>query len=82
MNVQDAVIAPRVHSQWLPDRLVVEKLGFPRDLQETLEARGHRVVVDEYEFFGEVHAILVDKNRRLLFGAIDPRWGTSAAAGW
>ena len=28
MNVGDAVSAPRVHHQWLPDRLMVERGGF------------------------------------------------------
>lgn len=82
MNVEEAVVASRVHSQWLPDHIVIEKLGVPRDVQEALASKGHTVVVDDYGYMGEVHAILVDPEKGLLFGAFDPRWGTSAAVGY
>jgi gamma-glutamyltranspeptidase/glutathione hydrolase len=75
MNVQDAVIAPRVHSQWLPDELLVEPLGVPKDVVEALTVKGHTVKQDY--FLGQVHAIFVDTKRGMLFGAIVPRWGTS-----
>ena len=38
----EAVVAPRVHHQWLPRRLSVES-GFDRGSQATLEAWGHPV---------------------------------------
>lgn len=84
MNVQDAVLAPRVHSQWLPDELDIEPFGVPRDVVEALTARGHTVKqsTSADDFWSEVHAILIDPKRGMLFGAIDPRWGTSAAVGY
>src|SRR5262249_19209271 len=42
MNVADAVTEPRMHHQWLPDEVLVER-GFPRELMRALEARGHKV---------------------------------------
>ena len=58
MDVQEAVDAPRFHHQWLPDRIEVERRGFPADVVERLKALGHEVAVTSD--MGDVHAILVD----------------------
>jgi gamma-glutamyltranspeptidase / glutathione hydrolase len=42
MNIQEAVDWPRIHHQWLPDELVLER-GFSPDTVELLKSRGHRV---------------------------------------
>ncbi|HMH98040.1 MAG TPA: gamma-glutamyltransferase, partial [Bradyrhizobium sp.] len=42
MDVAVAVAAPRVHHQWLPDEVRVER-GFPDDTLAALRAKGHRV---------------------------------------
>lgn len=39
-NPRDAVNAPRIHHQWLPDVLYLER-GFPADVTRALESRGH-----------------------------------------
>jgi gamma-glutamyltranspeptidase / glutathione hydrolase len=39
MSIADAVSAPRIHNQWMPDRVFAEP-GFPEDLIKGLEARG------------------------------------------
>jgi len=44
MNAQDAVDQPRIHHQWMPDVLQVEKAISP-DTIEALKARGHTVRV-------------------------------------
>src|SRR5262249_52634907 len=44
MELQEAVSAPRFHHQWRPDRLELERGGFPVDVQEALRRRGHEVV--------------------------------------
>lgn len=41
-NPQDAVNAPRIHHQWMPDVLYLER-GFASDVTRALEARGHRL---------------------------------------
>jgi gamma-glutamyltranspeptidase/glutathione hydrolase len=41
-NTQDVVNAPRIHQQWMPDVLYLER-GFPADVTRALEARGHRL---------------------------------------
>jgi gamma-glutamyltranspeptidase/glutathione hydrolase len=42
MPVADAVAAPRLHHQWLPDRVIVEP-GLPQATLDALAARGHAV---------------------------------------
>lgn len=46
MNIAEATIAPRVHHQWLPDELRVEK-GLSPDTVRLLEEMGHTVVVKD-----------------------------------
>ena len=80
MNIQDAIIAPRVHSQWLPDELVIEPLGISDDVIQNLSLKGHSI--KKGSFMGEVQAIQVDTKRGMLFGAIDLRHGNSAVSGY
>jgi gamma-glutamyltranspeptidase/glutathione hydrolase len=68
MNVQDAVDFPRIHHQWLPDRLVMER-GFSPDTIALLKARGHTVQMAGG--IGEVAAIQARDG--WLEGAADPR---------
>ncbi len=68
MNVQDAVDFPRIHHQWLPDRLVMEN-GFSPDTIALLKARGHQVKM--VRGMGEVAAI--EARDGWLEGAADPR---------
>lgn len=46
MNIRDAVDAPRIHHQWQPDRLEVERRISP-DTVALLRARGHNVQPSE-----------------------------------
>ena len=43
MTIADAVRAPRIHHQWLPDEVWVEP-GLPPQVLKALEARGHKMV--------------------------------------
>jgi len=43
MNIQEAVAAPRVHHQWLPDVLYFERRGLAKDVVVNLESRGWTV---------------------------------------
>lgn len=71
MDVQEAVDAPRVHHQWQPDEIRLERRGFPLDVIRALETRGHRVRVGSDS--GDVHAIQIDPHTGLRMGASDPR---------
>lgn len=57
MNMQEAVDQPRIHHQWLPDTLTVEKTVSP-DTIELLKQRGHDIRV--VPSIGEVAAIRVE----------------------
>jgi gamma-glutamyltranspeptidase/glutathione hydrolase len=74
MNVADAVNAPRVHHQWLPDEVVVEP-GVPTD---ALAARGHSMV--ERGRIGAASTIMATPEG--LAGAADPRMPGGLAAGY
>jgi gamma-glutamyltranspeptidase / glutathione hydrolase len=79
MGVRQAVNAPRIHHQHLPDRIQYEPGALRRGVAEALEAMGHHVqerTSDSY--IGDVHAILRLGDGRLA-GASDPRRGGAAA---
>jgi gamma-glutamyltranspeptidase/glutathione hydrolase len=65
---------PRIHHQWLPDKLFLER-GFSPDTVALLAARGH--LVESVRSIGEVAAILVAEGR--LEGAADARTEGKAA---
>ncbi|HET9481679.1 MAG TPA: gamma-glutamyltransferase, partial [Candidatus Polarisedimenticolia bacterium] len=44
MELQAAVDAPRFHHQWLPDRIALDRAGFPADVMQGLRRRGHEVL--------------------------------------
>lgn len=56
LPLDQAVAAPRVHHQWLPDELLVEA-GLPTRTIAALGARGHVVRVLEGRGMGDVQAI-------------------------
>jgi gamma-glutamyltranspeptidase/glutathione hydrolase len=76
MDVAAAVAAPRIHHQWMPDQVRVER-GFPEEVLNELRAKGHTVI----EPLGQtsVNSIAVTPNG--LLGAPDPRTRGAAAMG-
>ena len=68
MNISEAVIRPRIHHQWFPDILLVEK-GFSKDTLKLLNRKGHKT--QDYRSMGSVQAILKEGN--YFYGAADPR---------
>jgi len=79
MGIQQAVNAPRLHHQHLPDRIQHEPGALRREVVEALEAMGHHVQERTRDsFIGDVHAILRLGDGRLA-GASDPRRGGAAA---
>jgi gamma-glutamyltranspeptidase/glutathione hydrolase len=71
MDAADAVAAPRIHHQWLPDVLEVEP-GTTVDVIEGLRRRGHDVRVADREW-ASAQLIVVDPQSGLFTGASDPR---------
>ena len=77
MNIAEAVAAPRIHHQWLPDQVDAER-GLSPDTIRLLEARGHKIVVGRT--FGSANSILVTPEG--LTGAADPRQRGTLAEGY
>jgi gamma-glutamyltranspeptidase / glutathione hydrolase len=75
-NIAEAVAAPRVHDQWLPDQVFVEQTLPPATIRQ-LEARGHKVTVRGT--WGSANSILIRPDA--LEGTADPRTRGAAAAG-
>ncbi|MCZ7661165.1 MAG: gamma-glutamyltransferase [Xanthobacteraceae bacterium] len=76
MDLAAAVAAPRIHHQWLPDRVAAER-GLAPEIVQALEARGHTVVLGTNS--GSANSILVAPDG--LVGAADPRHRGTLAAG-
>ena len=71
MDVLRAVTFPRFHHQWMPDRLILERVGFSGDTVEKLREAGYQV--DFHDSIGDCEAIEVDPVSGWKFGAADPR---------
>lgn len=72
-----AVAAPRVHHQWLPDKLRAEA-GAVDGGSATLKGMGHTLQTGDLSF-GVIQAAIIDKDGRRV-GASDPRKHGKAAA--
>lgn len=98
MTLTEAVEAPRIHQQWLPDETYYERFGLSAETLAALKARGHKLV--ERRHGNHIAAIVVGGPRILgatppppddegvaippahLFGAIDPRLPMGSAEGY
>jgi gamma-glutamyltranspeptidase/glutathione hydrolase len=93
MNLQEAVDAPRIHHQWLPDTLAAEPFALSADSTAALARMGYHVV--PLEVWGTGNAAeavgIAPADERLakklgfprpgvLYGATDPRAPAGAAA--
>ena len=76
MDVAAAVAAPRLHHQWLPDEVRIER-GFAEATLDQLRAKGHRIV----EPMGQTSANSIAVTPNGPLGAPDPRTRGAEAAG-
>ena len=79
MNIQEAVNAPRIHHQWLPDRIRIEADGVSETTVETLRSMGHTAEMGGHQ--GLAHSIMVDPRSGERLGAADPRNPVAGARG-
>jgi gamma-glutamyltranspeptidase/glutathione hydrolase len=79
MNVQDAIDAPRVHHQWQPDKLSLER-GISPDTVALLKSRGYDVDYAPGVVLAQVAAIVSDGG--WLQGASDGRSAAGKASGY
>lgn len=79
MNIQRANDAPRIHHQWLPDRIDYEPFGLSEDVKENLIKRGQKIGIERV--LGRMDAIMVNPSNGYYYGATDKR-GYGAAVGY
>jgi gamma-glutamyltranspeptidase/glutathione hydrolase len=79
MPMADAVNAGRVHHQWLPNRLTVERTGFDDGVLAALRSLGHDVRVGGQQ--GTAHSIAMNPATGVRTGAPDARDRDAGAAG-
>ncbi len=72
MNIQQAIDAPRIHHQWLPDEIVYEPFGMSADTFRALTARGHQLT-DKPRYMGDAQGIMIEEKTGVRLGASDPR---------
>lgn len=80
MTMQEAVDAKKLHSQWLPDRIIAEEGSIDSLVAGKLKALGHQIVVREQ--LGRTEAILVRKDGSFEGAADNTRTGDAYAAGY
>lgn len=85
MPVMQAVEAPRIHHQWMPDVVTFERFGMNADTAAILRAKGHTLrerVSYEGAYQGDGETIAIDWKTSLRAAAPDPRKGDAAAVGY
>ena len=92
MNIQEAIDAPRIHHQWLPDSVATEPFALSPDTLSTLRDMGYEIGVDmRWPIWGQAAGILVGGedlaeieagDGARLNGAIDSRAAAGAARGY
>ena len=80
MNIQQAIDAPRIHHQWLPDTLGFEPFGLSGDTQRALSSRGHKLGKPGY--LGDAEGIMIEEKTGMRLGATDPRRSDGLAVGY
>ena len=80
MNIQQAIDAPRIHHQWLPDELVGEPFGLSSDTQKALTSRGHKLA--KLRYLGDAEGIMIEEKTGMRLGATDPRRSDGQAVGY
>jgi gamma-glutamyltranspeptidase/glutathione hydrolase len=78
MSPQEAVARPRIHHQWFPNELMVEKT-LPRVQRAGLAKRGHKV--KQMPPMGVSQIVARSPDGKGFVGAADPRAGGNAV-GW
>ena len=79
MTPAEALAAPRIHHQWSPDELLMEK-RLPEALQAALAQRGH--TVKELNALSVSQIVARSTDGKSFIGAADPRAGSGSAKGW
>ena len=77
MNIAEATHAPRIHDQWLPDEIRIEK-ALNVDTVKKLESMGH--TVSPQAAMGSTQSIMITPDG--VYGSSDPRIVDAAVVGY
>ena len=77
MNISQAIDAPRIHHQWLPDEILYEPYGMNSDTRRVLEKFGHNFAAEPVSL-ASVTAIAIEEKTGVRLGAVDARAGGEA----
>jgi gamma-glutamyltranspeptidase/glutathione hydrolase len=77
MPIQEAVDLPRIHHQWFPDEVKLERMSEYAETAAALKKLGHRVANSSKQ--GDAHSIWVNPKTGRLIGAADKRLSGYAA---
>ena len=88
MTVTEAVNAPRIHAQWLPDVIYYEPRALSAETMAALAGYGHKL--EQMDYWNQIAVILVGSpaigapplGADRLYGAIDPRLPMGEVAGY
>ena len=88
MTLQEAVDAPRIHQQWMPDVTYYEHNALSIDTRNLLTQKGH--TLEEVGYGNHIAAIIIGApglghkplGNKTLYGSIDPRLNLGAVAGY
>jgi gamma-glutamyltranspeptidase/glutathione hydrolase len=77
MNIREAIEAPRIHHQWMPDSLYYEADAVTEDEKIELAKMGYSLGNDgaEFRMLGIAEGIMIDRKNKIIYGASDPRGG-------
>ena len=83
MNIAEAISAPRIHHQWMPDEIFYEKFSFPKDVRNNLQKMGYKFedANQKFTILGLAEGIMIDNDNHIIWGTSDPR-GSGAAVGF
>jgi gamma-glutamyltranspeptidase/glutathione hydrolase len=77
MNIRQAIEAPRIHHQWMPDSIFYEMGALTETVEKELTEMGYRFwdADAETRIIGIAEGIMVDRKNKIIYGASDPRGG-------
>lgn len=89
MNLQQAIDAPRIHNQWLPDEVAYEPFALSEDTLRILRTRGHTLRIrrdagwtDGDGYMGDAAGVMIEEKTGVRLGATDPRRSDGLALGY
>ncbi|MBE0570502.1 MAG: gamma-glutamyltransferase [Ignavibacteriaceae bacterium] len=77
MNIREAIEAPRIHHQWMPDSIFYEMGALKEEVRKELTEMGYLFWDADIEnrIIGIAEGIMIDQSNKIIYGASDSRGG-------